>query len=149
MNWAGLYTETLYLSCPQSCTARKGLKMAETQTNPEGREVRLPDERTYYINIPIHPLTGQVLTWFLGLLFGIILLRLLVRRAKSLLRVLSVVRILKRMLFVFVWKCDGFVAPKNMLLRFAFANVVKGRAVFGRWVTTAKFLNLLHDLLKQ
>lgn len=34
--------------------------MAETQTNPEGREVRMPDERTYYINIPIHPLTGQV-----------------------------------------------------------------------------------------
>lgn len=28
---------------------------------PEQRpEVRMPDERTYYVNIPIHPLTGQV-----------------------------------------------------------------------------------------
>jgi uncharacterized membrane protein HdeD (DUF308 family) len=31
-----------------------------TQTAPDGTEVRIPDERTYYINIPIHPLTGQV-----------------------------------------------------------------------------------------
>lgn len=31
-----------------------------TTTAPDGREVRVPDERTYYINIPIHPLTGQV-----------------------------------------------------------------------------------------
>jgi len=29
-------------------------------TTADGREVRLPDDRTYYINIPIHPLTGQV-----------------------------------------------------------------------------------------
>ena len=33
---------------------------------PEQRpEVRMPDERTYYVNIPIHPLTGQVLIYFL------------------------------------------------------------------------------------
>lgn len=35
---------------------------AFTATTPDGREVRLPDERTYYINIPIHPLTGQVIS---------------------------------------------------------------------------------------
>jgi hypothetical protein len=37
---------------------------------PEQRpEVRMPDERTYYVNIPIHPLTGQVLIYFLRVSF--------------------------------------------------------------------------------
>ncbi|KAG0567052.1 hypothetical protein M758_7G100500 [Ceratodon purpureus] len=53
-----------------------------TATTPDGREVRLPDDRTYYINIPIHPLTGQVADEHLhrlslyytiyGIVFGIV-----------------------------------------------------------------------------
>jgi len=32
----------------------------QTAQTPDGNEVVIPDRHTYYINIPIHPLTGQV-----------------------------------------------------------------------------------------
>lgn len=32
----------------------------QTTQTPDGSEVVIPDRHTYYINIPIHPLTGQV-----------------------------------------------------------------------------------------